>query len=632
MVTVQSGNGKGDFGRWYRPARYGHDHIGQLDLGRQGNGDEHSKQQVISYNPVRTTGNAGRCGVLVHKCTKLSAIARVARMLPTGFVQKRLASIAGLGDACPPMSNWEYKIISSGKGGFASPALMEKFLNDLGQESWEIISFHQPADNALAFHGLARRSTERDWTLEDAAKAAARVEADKLRVEFEAKFKAGSNTATPAEEPETFLADEQPGAEGSIRSLRDTSRDDDPEGSDDDNSKTAKDEWDKLAEEDELPAFFDALRPHMRRNQRGAGMSVGLDHLAKKWQLDESDLKTALVECGLQIPADENAEPVYAEYEGELYWVNINRRGEIWINLRDKPQPVFRIVQAKRVPGAELPTQSDSGNADGNLAPVTSEQSATDMARTDRKASPSQKQSHREQQPALQQPSKPRTFLEKIRGMMRRNRRGHGSSGSFHFLTKALKLDEAQLLAQLHEHGLSLAEGQPPVEVTEGDFVYWLNKNQRKEIWINAELIRKSTAHAPADTGGRAEQGVPIAAGVGDSGSNSGQASLERSPRSPENTLTAVRLLMEPKKRGEGVTVQMTVLAEKLEMTAEALLATLAAVGLHLPETPKSKPTFAEHGGELYWLNLSAKHETWVNAKPVSATRKPRTKKTAGST
>ena len=100
------------------------------------------------------------------------------------------------------MSNWEYKVISSGKGGFASPALMEKFLNDLGQENWEIVSFHQPADNALAFHGLARRSTQKDWTLEDAAKAAARAEADKLRAEFEAKFKAGSGQPAPEEEGE----------------------------------------------------------------------------------------------------------------------------------------------------------------------------------------------------------------------------------------------------------------------------------------------------------------------------------------------------------------------------------------------------------------------------------------------
>src|SRR3954466_10751742 len=96
----------------------------------------------------------------------------------------------------PYMANWEYKVISSGKGGFASPALMEKFINDLGKEQWEIINFHTAPDNALAFTGLARRSVERDWTLEDAAAAAARAEADKLRAEFEAKFKAGN--AAPA--------------------------------------------------------------------------------------------------------------------------------------------------------------------------------------------------------------------------------------------------------------------------------------------------------------------------------------------------------------------------------------------------------------------------------------------------
>ena len=41
------------------------------------------------------------------------------------------------------MSLWEYKVISSGKGGFATPALLEKFLNDLGRDSdvkvpWEL--------------------------------------------------------------------------------------------------------------------------------------------------------------------------------------------------------------------------------------------------------------------------------------------------------------------------------------------------------------------------------------------------------------------------------------------------------------------------------------------------------------
>ena len=82
------------------------------------------------------------------------------------------------------MSLCEYKVITSGKGGFAAPAMMEKFLNDLGREEWEIIQFHTAPENFLAFTGLARRSTQRDWTLQDAAAAAAKVEAEKLRVEF----------------------------------------------------------------------------------------------------------------------------------------------------------------------------------------------------------------------------------------------------------------------------------------------------------------------------------------------------------------------------------------------------------------------------------------------------------------
>ena len=65
------------------------------------------------------------------------------------------------------MAHWEYKVITSGKGGFATPALMEKFLNDLGKDEWEILSFHTQPDNPLAFHGLARRTTQREWTLED---------------------------------------------------------------------------------------------------------------------------------------------------------------------------------------------------------------------------------------------------------------------------------------------------------------------------------------------------------------------------------------------------------------------------------------------------------------------------------
>ncbi len=529
------------------------------------------------------------------------------------------------------MSNWEYKVISSGKGGFASPALMEKFLNDLGQENWEILSFHQPPDNALAFHGLARRTTQKDWTLEDAAKAAARAEADKLRAEFEAKFKAGSSqpgAAAAEEEGETFLAEEKGKADGDMRRPRDTSRDDDPEG-EEENSAAPKDDWDKLAAEDELPTFFDALRPHMRRNQRGPGMSVGLDHLAKKWQLEESDLKGALVECGMSIPADENAKPAYVEYEGELYWVNINRRGEIWINLRDKPQPVFRIVQGKRLEGADEPVipAAPAAEQGGGEHFVPSEQRGQRPPREERPQREERQQREPQGEPAS---NAPKTFLDKIRGMMRRNRHGHGYSGSFQYLTKALKTDDAGLLAQLAEAGLKLVDdpAAKPLFHEENEFLYWLQKNNRGEIWINCRKGRKSEdGGQKTEDSQTAQSEAPVpapdaAAPAAEQVPTTGPASLP-----PENILSAMRLLLQPKKRGEGVTASLTELAEKLEKTPDTVQGLLANVGLQLPESPKAKPTFAEHGGEIYWLNANAKGQVWLNAKAASSTKKAKGKK-----
>src|ERR1035438_7391862 len=41
------------------------------------------------------------------------------------------------------------------------------------------------------------------------------------------------------------------------------------------------------------------------------GLSVGVDYLAKKWDISEADVIGALKECGLEIPDDEDAKAVY---------------------------------------------------------------------------------------------------------------------------------------------------------------------------------------------------------------------------------------------------------------------------------------------------------------------------------
>ena len=357
------------------------------------------------------------------------------------------------------MPIWEYKIIGSGKGGFATPALLESFLNQLGKEEWEIIRFQSPPDNPLAFSGLARRPTQRDWTLEDAAAAAARAEADKLRAEFEAKFKEASGSA-PEEKPETVAAERAAGDDG-FRKPRDTESDLDPEA--DENGEG--DDWDKLGSEDELPTFFEAIRPLMRRNQRGPGLSAGVDHLAKRWQMTEEEVVGALKECGLEVPEDEDAPPVYVEYDGDLFWVNVNRRGELWINTKEKPRPVFRVVPGTRVvpdPSAEPAAEPEASDRGGRRR----RDSAPESAPAD--APPA------EPQPI---PSGP-ALLEALVPQMRRDRRGDGLSGSVSFLARALRTRQEDLIAGFAALGLTIEEGQQesPAKIEAGGKTWFLNQ------------------------------------------------------------------------------------------------------------------------------------------------------------
>ncbi len=406
------------------------------------------------------------------------------------------------------MSLWEYKVITSGKGGFARPDLMEKFLNDLGRDEWEIIQFHAHPDNFLAFTGLARRSTQRDWTLQDAAAAAAKVEADKLRAEFEAKFKAAASNAPAAvvEERAPSFLEEKAAPDDGLRSIVDTSRDDDPEAHDDDKS----DDWDKLtaAEEEELPSFFDAIKPHMRRNQRGPGMSVGVDYLAKKWDQTEEDLRGALVECGFVMPADEDSKTEYVEYDGDLYWLNINRRGELWINTKEKPRPIFRSVKAARIeietpaPRVDAPAaaaaEAKPAESAGDAVNPTPE--GTEAAPAAPKPEPSEPRHQRSEAPAASLPSGA-SLLNKIRPHMRRNRRGPGGSGSTSFLARALRTNEASLKEAFVALGLTMpaTPGDKPVFTEIGHDLWWLNLDSRGGLWINGREKRDGETLASAN-------------------------------------------------------------------------------------------------------------------------------------
>lgn len=512
------------------------------------------------------------------------------------------------------MALWEYKVISSGRGGFATPALLEKFLNDLGKEEWEIIDFRAQPDNALAFSGLARRTTQRDWTLEDAAVAAARNEAEKLRAEFEAKFKGiGGGSQAAAESAAATEEAGKPTVTDDFRRVRDTSSDQDPDAEDDE----PKDEWDQLTEENELPTFFDAIRPHLRRNQRGPGMSAGLEHLCKRWNLTEEDLKGALVECGFEIPHDEDDKPVYIEYEGDLYWLNLNRRGEIWINTKDKPRPVFRAVPGTRVtpdpteqaaPESDRKSESNEGREGRGRNRGGDADGASDAAAS---ATPGE--------PLPEGPA----LLEKIRPLMRRNRRGPGGSGSGSFLSRALKCKEADLATAFAALGLveAATPTDKPVEVEINGDIWWVNRDSRGGLWVNGRR-KDEGGEVPTVQGGSSEGGAPAASGTPASTEAASAAIFSPTPAAGESSgiLSAVRPHLKEAKAGT-FSSDVCDLAPALGKGPEEFVAALVAAGLKKPEKPRERPVYVDHDGEAFWLSRTAEDALLLNAKPAKRSK-----------
>ena len=469
------------------------------------------------------------------------------------------------------MSSWEYKLISSGPLGFASMQLLEQHLGQLGKDEWEIINFTTKPDNPLVFHGLARRPVARDWFPPAETKPAYTPPPIPAEAEDDGKDERSFADELPPSRPANAPAPADLGLG----------------------------DFDDLAgSEEDLPTLFEALQPFLRKNPRG-DFSVELDFLAKKFEQDPREVQTAFEECGLQLPPQGEEKGDVVDHDGSLYWLERDNKGRVWINTRDK-----RFKTVKTTPVAAEPREE---RAPQPAAPRREQPSQARPERQERTDRPARAIEHVF--------SDGDSFLTRIRSMMRRNRRGHGWSGSFQYLTKALKLDDAQLLEKLGEFGLRLEGGDKPVIAYDGDFEFFLNRNQRGEIWINAE--EKRGGAAPRAAAPAAEE----RSGSGHGYQDPREAAPEKKPLPPENTLTAVRLLMEPKKRGEGVTSLVQDLAEKLEKSEEQMMATLASAGLELPESPKAKPTFAEHGGEIYWLNVNAKGQVWLNAKASKKTK-----------
>ena len=76
-----------------------------------------------------------------------------------------------------------------------------------------------------------------------------------------------------------------------------------------------------------------AVRLLLKETKRG-GVAAEIGRIADQLGKSPGELLAALADVGLKAPEKPREKPVFATHAGEIFWLNRNARGELWLNAR----------------------------------------------------------------------------------------------------------------------------------------------------------------------------------------------------------------------------------------------------------------------------------------------------------
>ena len=202
---------------------------------------------------------------------------------------------------------------------------------------------------------------------------------------------------------------------------------------------------------------MEKLKPLMRRNRNGRGLSGSLPFLSRALRHSEADLATALAALGLAVPEDPKAEPLPVGIEGGEYWMNRNEKGQVWINAREPGvEPTDTVKET-----AAAPTEVASEGQSETPAPLTAANAL-----------------------ALAYP-----HLAKVG-------RSTTASATAPDLAGALGVSQASLIDALVGAGLQVPveASDKPVTVEFDGSQFWFSRAEDQSLALNAKPARKSRA------------------------------------------------------------------------------------------------------------------------------------------
>jgi hypothetical protein len=230
----------------------------------------------------------------------------------------------------------------------------------------------------------------------------------------------------------------------------------------------------------------------MRRNRRGPGFSGSTGYLAKALKQPEADLVAALAAIGLVAAEQANAKPEPVEIGGNVYWLNKDGRGGIWINGHEKRHGAG--PEGSAAEGGEAdPAPAASGEA-APAPPADASAAGTMSAEAPAEPSAAPAPAVETSAPApvaspapLEVPSGP---LVAVRALLTPAKRGSGFSAELGALATALNQPAEALQATLVAAGFAIpadAEDKP-VYVDLGEEGLWISRNAKEgTLWLNAK-------------------------------------------------------------------------------------------------------------------------------------------------
>jgi hypothetical protein len=231
----------------------------------------------------------------------------------------------------------------------------------------------------------------------------------------------------------------------------------------------------------------------MRRNRGAPGWSGSVGFLSRALKCRETDLVAAFGALGLNLPATPGEPPVQLEIEGQDWWLNKDQRGGIWINGKGKKKGTETQPAA---PGTDaVPAGADSlAQAPAGIpAAVHADASAVPPLLSET--------------PVLSAPVGPSAghpILAAARPLLKHTKTGAFAEETGQ-LAEALGKTRGELLTDLTAAGLHPPEKPRarPVFVEQAGELFWLNKNAKDELWLNAKAPKYSAGEGNKHRRGR---------------------------------------------------------------------------------------------------------------------------------